>query len=139
MTRVFADTGYWIAFLDPRDELHGNALRITTKLERPVQLVTTEMVLTEFLNAFARYGAKLRVAASRFVDALRARPDTLIIEQTHSQFEAALDIYKSYTDKAWGLTDCASYTVMHTKGLDIALTHDHHFEQMGFRALLRGS
>lgn len=25
MERVFADTGYWIALLNPRDDLHGKA------------------------------------------------------------------------------------------------------------------
>ncbi len=139
MTRVFADTGYWIALLVSRDEFHGNALRVTTELDQPVQLVTTEMVLAEFLNALATYGASLRVAASHLVNTLRARADTTIIEQTPSQFEAALDIYRSYTDKAWGLTDCASYATMKAKGLDLALTYDHHFEQMGFRTLLRDS
>ena len=40
-------------------------------------------------------------------------------------------------DKSWSLTDCISFEVM--KHLDIleALTEDHHFEQAGFRALLR--
>lgn len=139
MTKVFADAGYWIALFNPRDALHSKAQRVTAELEQPVHLVTTEMVLCEFLNAFAEYGASLRASASRLVDKLRARPDTMIIEQTHPQFEAALVIYRSYTDKAWGLTDCASYAAMHARGLDLALTHDHHFEQMGFRALLRES
>lgn len=139
MTRVFADAGYWIAILNPRDALHGKAQRVTAELEPPVHLVTTEMVLCEFLNAFAKYGAKTRAAASGLVDTLRSRPDTVIIKQTHPQFENALDIYKSHEDKEWGLTDCASNAAMQVEGLDRALAHDHHFVQMGFRALLRES
>lgn len=139
MTRVFADTGYWIALLKPGDEHQDKARRVTIELVKPVQYVTTEMVLTEFLNALAKYGASIRAAASGLVDELRARRDTLIIEQTHPQFEAALDVYRSYADKDWALTDCASYAAMRAEGLDLALAHDHHFEQMGFRALLRES
>ena len=40
-------------------------------------------------------------------------------------------------DKDWSLTDCISFVVMHERGLPDALTTDKHFEQAGFRALLK--
>jgi len=40
-------------------------------------------------------------------------------------------------DKEWGLTDCISFIVMGDHGLTDASTTDEHFEQAGFRALLR--
>jgi uncharacterized protein len=52
MERVFADTGYWIALLNPRDDLHQKAYA-TSREYSPNQLVTSEMVLTEFLNSFS--------------------------------------------------------------------------------------
>ena len=48
-------------------------------------------------------------------------------------------MFSERLDKEWSLTDCASFLVMQGKGIQDALTHDHHFEQMGFRALLRQS
>ena len=48
MERVFADSGYWIALVNPRDNLHQKAHAVLRDL-RPAQIVTTEMVLTEFL------------------------------------------------------------------------------------------
>lgn len=42
-------------------------------------------------------------------------------------------------DKGWSLTDCASCLIMNADSINEALTHDRHFEQMGFRALLRGA
>ena len=39
--------------------------------------------------------------------------------------------------KEWGLTDCISFIVMEDNGLTEALTTDEHFQQAGFRALLR--
>lgn len=137
MTKVFADTSYWIAILVPKDGLHEKAIRCSNELAKPVQIITTEMVLTELLNALANYGASLRAAATDLVQKLRRRTDTMIINQTHSQFEDALGVYQSYNDKEWSLTDCASYKVMRERELNIALTEDHHFEQMRFRALLR--
>lgn len=38
---------------------------------------------------------------------------------------------------AWSLTDCSSFIVMEERGLADAMTADRHFEQAGFRALLR--
>lgn len=136
MTRVFADTGYWIAILNKRDGLHEKARQITAEL-KPVEIFTTEMVLAEFLNEFASWGLQVRAAAAQMVDSLRDRADTIIVEQAHAQFVAALRIYKTYDDKRWSLTDCASFQVMKEKDLTAAFTHDRHFEQMGFSALLR--
>ncbi|MFM6264927.1 MAG: PIN domain-containing protein, partial [Dolichospermum sp.] len=41
-------------------------------------------------------------------------------------------------DKEWGLVDCISFIVMQDRGISDALTTDIHFQQAGFRALLRG-
>jgi predicted nucleic acid-binding protein len=40
-------------------------------------------------------------------------------------------------DKEWSMTDCLSFLVMQQCGLTEALTSDEHFEQAGFKALLR--
>lgn len=55
MERVFADTGYSIALLNARDELHERASAAMRKFTA-AQIVTSEMVLTEFLNSFCDYG-----------------------------------------------------------------------------------
>jgi predicted nucleic acid-binding protein len=49
----------------------------------------------------------------------------------------ALDLYQSREDKGWGLVDCASYILMEQQGIQEALTLDHHFDQAGFRRLIR--
>ena len=66
MRVVFADTGYWVALLNPRDELHYKA--------------------TELSNS---------------------------------------------------LNPCVSFKIMEQMGIYEALAYDKHFEQAGFRALLR--
>ena len=52
-------------------------------------------------------------------------------------FARGFDLYARRPDKSWSLTDCISFVVMTDRGLTEALTGDHHFEQAGFRALLR--
>ena len=73
MERVFADTGYWIALLNPRDDLHQKA-SATSRDYTPNQIVTSEMVLTEFLNSFSDYGPGLRQAAARRSCRFETRP-----------------------------------------------------------------
>ena len=68
MERVFADTGYWIALLNPRDDLHQKASTISRNYISN-QIVTSEMVLTEFLNAFSDRGPRLRQAAAKALTA----------------------------------------------------------------------
>ena len=102
MERVFADTGYWIALLNPRDDLHQKAAA-TTRDYSPKQIVTSEMVLTEFLNSFSEYGPRLRQAAARAVATLRETAQVDIVPQTSELFEKALKRYADMTDKSWSL------------------------------------
>lgn len=45
---VFADTGYWIALMDPDDPLHQEALQAEDDYKLQ-QIITSEWVLAEFL------------------------------------------------------------------------------------------
>ena len=136
MTRIFADTSYWIAILNPRDPLHKNAVALS-QVHSSNQIITTEMILTEFLNSFSNQGPFLRRAAGTFVEGLRERPNVVIFPQTGELFEKALGRYLAMSDKSWSLTDCSSFQLMEAEGIRAALSSDHHFLQTGFEALLR--
>ena len=136
MERVFADAGYRIALLNPRDDLHHKALALSRDLES-AEIITSEMVLTEFLNCFSGYGPPLRELAAIAVASLLEALETTIVPQTTELFARALRIYLEMTDKSWSLTDCASFVIMKDEEITSALTHDRHFVQAGFQALLR--
>ena len=138
MRTVFADTGYWVALLDPRESLHGKARQVAEQLA-PFRTVTTEMVLVEFLTSMSGKGAHLRQGATRIVHGLISDPNVTVVPQTSAQFEAALDRYASRLDQRWSLTDCASFLLMEEMNISEALAHDLDFQQAGFIALLRGS
>jgi predicted nucleic acid-binding protein len=133
---VFVDTAYWIALLNPRDDLHEAARRVSDSL-RGVRLVTSEAVLVEWLNDFARRGAHLRSAAAALIEQLRLDPAVEVVPQTSATFEEALRLYAVRPDKAWSHTDCSSFSIMTRHGITEALTYDRNFEQAGFKALLR--
>jgi uncharacterized protein len=136
MRLLFADTSYWIAFLNPRDELHFRARELRQTFSGAI-VVTSEMVLTELLNDFAGRGPQLRTLACGVIDALRKDPTIKIVPQTSAAFSRALLHYQTRPDKNWSLTDCTSFLIMESEGIETALTYDRHFEQAGFLALLR--
>lgn len=136
MKTVFADTGYWIAIVNPRDELHQKAKEITTSLA-PLQIVTSEIVFGELLTGFSNKGEPLRRVAVQLIDRALNEQNIEVIPQTPELFIAALTLYKNRLDKNWSYADCASFCIMEQQNIREALTHDHHFEQAGFIALLR--
>ena len=136
MRTVFADANYWIGLFNPKDQLHEAAMTASRALTR-TRLVTSEMVLVEVLNGLADQPA-LRGKVVTAVDAIMADPNTEVVPQSALLFRDALVRFSQHQDKEWGLTDCSSFVIMRQRGLHEALTHDHHFEQAGFVALLRG-
>ena len=62
MKAVFADASFWVALLNPKDDLHEKARAVSESLG-PVHVVTSEMVLVELLNEFAGRGEALKAAA----------------------------------------------------------------------------
>ena len=136
MRTLFVDAVYWIALLNPRDNLHEQAVSLSRSLDQTV-LVTTQMVLTELLNAFAERGEPLRRSATELVLRLKQDASVRIVSQTAAQFDEAFQLYRNRHDKEWSHTDCASFRAMEKEGIAEALTYDRHFEQAGFKALMR--
>jgi uncharacterized protein len=136
MKKVFADTGYWIALLNPYDDLHDKAKKLSKSL-KSVTIVTSQMVLAEVLNEFSKRGKNFRKITTQFIEQLAQKHDIIIVPQTDQQFQDGLELYKQRPDKQWSLTDCVSFVIMQKMGISEALAYDKHFEQAGFIALLR--
>ena len=136
MRTVFVDTLYWLAVANPRDNWHEPAQAVRARLGA-VRLVTTDEVLNEFLTAVAGGGAFLRQRAAAIVRTILADETVTVLPQSRATFLAGLCLYESRTDKGYSLTDCISMSAMRAEGLSDVLTNDHHFEQEGFRVLIR--
>jgi predicted nucleic acid-binding protein len=135
-TKVYLDTAYAIALSSPGDEHHRKALLLADQLETDgTQLITTRAVLLEIGNALSRQ--RYRRAGVALLDSLEQDLNIEIIPLTEDLYERGLELYKQRPDKEWGITDCISFVVMQERSLQEALTTDEHFEQAGFRALLR--
>lgn len=134
MKVVFADTGYWVAVLNPNDDWNARANDVSRSLGK-IRIITTEMVMDELLAALSKL--PVRPMAIQGVQAIQANPNIEVVPQTSLQFGEAFEMYRRMTDKEWSLTDCASFELMKSRSIVDALAHDHHFEQAGFVALLR--
>jgi predicted nucleic acid-binding protein len=131
---VFADTFYWLALARPRDPWH-TAARGWAAANTSTTLVTTDEVLTEFLNALAGAGPAGRAYAAATVHDIRNDPQAVVLPQSRADFDAALALYEARPDKGYSLTDCRSMLAMRGLGLTEVLTNDHHFTQEGFTIL----
>jgi predicted nucleic acid-binding protein len=99
---------------------------------------TTEDVLSEVLAFFAA-DIWLRKRAVETVREILSDPAVRVVPQSHESFLSGFDFYASRPDKGYSLTDCISMQTMRREGLTDVLTNDRHFQQEGFRALLRTS
>ena len=129
----FADTSYLLALLSRDDEFHASAVEFSATLDEVV--VTTMWVLTELGDALHR--GRNRQTFARFLDTLGEHGDLDVVAASPELFQRAVALFRSRPDKEWSLTDCISFVVMAEKGIVEALTSDRHFEQAGFKGLMK--
>lgn len=133
MTPVFADSFFFFALLNNNDAAHEAAERLSSEIGRP--FLTTAWVLTEVADGCANVDK--RGLFVELFNTLRASPDARIIGPSEGLFSRGVELYRQRPDIEWSLTDCLSFVVMGDERISDALTGDHHFEQAGFRALLK--
>ncbi len=135
MSTRFADTSFFVAYLNPSSDEHQLARHFMAEDADPI--LTTEWVLAELGNFLAAKGNRRLFIP--LIRAIRRERRFTILPVNSQMFERALMLYARRPDKEWSFTDCTSFTVMNENGISEALTTDHHFEQAGFGALLRYS
>ena len=135
MNKIFADAFYWIALANPADQWNASAKRFDT--DNPhAALLTTEEVLTEFLNFYAETGARRRRIVGAMCEQVLLHPNITVVRQSSESFSQGLALYRQREDKGYSLTDCISIQTMREHQIQDVLTHDRHFEQEGFTILL---
>ena len=134
LNRFFMDTAYVLALLNQNDKFHEQAKTIFPKIRIADEVCITETVVIEIGNSLARSNRSLAVS---FIESLYSTHNVNVLPVDSVLLHSAIDFYHKRNDKEWGLTDCISFIVMEEQGLQNALTSDEHFQQAGFRALLR--
>jgi predicted nucleic acid-binding protein len=135
MRSVFADTYYWIALLNSRDQGHSAARAFSQSL-RQATLITTQEVLSEVLTYFCEQGPSLRRTVTAFIRSILNHPRIRVYPQSDQSFLNGLSLYEARPDKGYSLVDCVSMLIMRQGGMTEVLTEDNHFTQEGFIKLL---
>ena len=133
---TFIDTSGIYSILVRRDRMHERAAAFMAQAARArKRFVTTDYVLDESVTLLkARGFGRLVAPLFESIDASTA----VRIEWTNPErFKETMAFCVRHSDKAWSFTDCLSFVVMQAHDVPAALTSDVHFEQAGFRILLK--
>ena len=133
---VFVDTSAWLALINKSDAFHVKAKNIRDiLLHDNIQFIVTDYVIVEVANSLSKI--PWRSSAIQLINSIQLSENTRVVEINKEIYNEAWELYSNKTDKEWGLTDCASFLVMNRYAITKAFTNDHHFEQMGFKILLK--
>lgn len=135
MNRVFVDTSFIVALVNEKDQHHARASVLSETFDGQPLLVT-DAVLLEVGNALAR---TFKEQAAEIIGDFLTSDEVEVVNLDAALFQKALELYRTHTDKACGMTDCVSFVVMRERGVMDALTYDNDFHQAGFNPLMRDS
>jgi uncharacterized protein len=133
----FVDTSAWYPLLSsthPDHEPLAGALRALIADRR--RLVTTNLIVAE------THALLIRRAGSRAAlgfAATVAQAPNLVVRSSEALEQVAInDWLERFTDQDFSFADAVSFAVMAERGIEEALTLDHHFEVAGFRSASAG-
>jgi len=131
--RLFLDTAFIQALLNPRDNYHNQAKQLFPRIRTASEVWITEAIFAEVGNALSAFN---RNGAVQFIQQCYRTDNIKVVSINTELLTQALALYQSRLDKTWGLTDCISFVVMQQQNLTDAVTADRHFVQAGFHALM---
>lgn len=132
MNVVFVDSGAWIALGNENDKHHKKVAKWFASNEK--HLVTTDYIVAETAT-WVRYHINHKAACelgdkifeSDLVSVFHCNPEVL---------KKAWRLFKKYRDQKFSLIDCTSFITMQQSGIRDVLALDHHFNTMGFVAVV---
>jgi uncharacterized protein len=133
MKAVFLDSSFMIALHSQRDQNHNHAAKAWGDIHPKPLFITTTFVLDEVVSHLNRHDCHQR-AVEVGEQMLRSRSISLLPVDA-ALLDRAWEYFVRHADKAYSLTDCISFIVMHERGLRNALTFDQHFAQAGFECV----
>lgn len=136
MKPVFFDTSAFIAMGNKRDQFHGQAIKLRNQFIRSKRAhITTSAVLMELGNAFSP--VPLRATAIRLIETIKISQFWQVVPINDDLFDRGFSKFKQMADKEWSLVDCISIIIAEEFGITEIFTNDHHFEQAGFKILMK--
>ena len=127
----FVDTSFWCALYDRRDANHNDAANLWQALSAlPLRLFTSEYIFDETVTLVRR-----RIdhkGAVNLGEAILKSETLVLLEVTEEIRHEGWKLFVKYADQCFSFTDCTSFALMKTHGLQKALAYDRHFTLLGF-------
>ena len=130
---MLLDTSGLLAIHHRSEPFHAEAV---DHFRVAVRRLTHNYVLAEFV-ALANTRGIPRQPALEYVRDILSAPHVEAVWVSIAIHNQALDLLFHRLDKTYSLCDAVSFVLMRERGIVDALTTDHHFEQEGFRRLLK--
>jgi uncharacterized protein len=131
MTRYFLDTSFLVSLEIESDQNHQRAIKIWNEVTKaPFHFVCTSYILDELVTYLNSRGFHRKAVEAG--ENLLLSPNVDLVHIDESRFFEAWDLFCMYEDKRFSLTDCSSFVLMRSEGLNVALSFDADFEQAGF-------
>ena len=127
---VFIDSGFYIAFLVPRDQwFHAAEKAVRSEF----RAVTSSLVVNETVSLLQARG--LLSTALAWLSEIRQDPDTQIVYVDAALQSEAWDHFPRWAASGANAVDCASFAIMQRMNIRKAFTFDRHFRAAGFDIL----
>ena len=123
MADAFVDTSFVVALVNKKDQHHSVAIDLAERCDGP-GLVTTDAILLEIGNALSR---NFKQQSVEVIEHFLTSGNVKIVHLHPPLFRKAFELYKSHSDKLWGLIDCVSFVVMRELTINDALTFEQAF------------
>ena len=132
---IFIDTGAFFASKVKNDVNYPSAVKIERQIKagKYGKMITTNYILDEFftlLRARVSYEETIQIG-----ETIRRSPNIRIIWILEALEETSWEFFKEHRDKTYSFTDCTSFVVMRSLGMNLAFSYDSHFEQAGFQII----
>jgi predicted nucleic acid-binding protein len=131
-SRLFVDSGGWIALVSAGDGHHAEADQMfRAAVARRLHLFTTNLVVAE-VHCFILFRAGIRPAAA-VLDRINASRLVSIEFVSAAHHRAARAWLERLRDQVITYTDAVSFAVMDAARCGVAISFDHDFISAGFR------
>ena len=127
---VFADTSYFLALLDARDQWHSKARKA---FQPGLRIITSCEVINETITRLQRRG--FFSAALVFLTEIRRNPKLEIVYPDSGIQSDGWDFYHRFGGGGATAVDCTSFVIMKSRRIRKAFAFDKHFKDAGFDVL----